>query len=187
MGPLEKILHDTEEKMKKALDVVVREFAMIRTGRASPALVENLKVEYYGSAMTLKQIATISIPDANLIVIQPWDINAIPEVEKALLRSELGINPLVDGKVIKLSIPPLSKDRREELVKVVKKISEEGKISIRTIRRDAKEHIEKSEKDKVITEDEKFSGLDRLQKLTDKYSQKIDETLSLKEKELVQM
>jgi len=187
MGPLEKILHDTEEKMKKALDVVVREFAMIRTGRASPALVENMKVDYYGTSMILKQIATISVPDANLIVIQPWDVNAIPEIEKSILRSELGINPLIDGKVIKLSVPPLSKDRRDELVKVVKKVSEEGKISMRTIRRDAKEHIEKSEKDKLITEDDKFNGLDKMQKLTDKYSAKIDETLAAKEKELTTM
>jgi ribosome recycling factor len=180
------VLHSTDEKMKKALESVAREFSEIRTGRASPHLVEGLYVDYYGAPTLLKQLASISVPDAHLIVIQPWDATAIPEIEKAIQKSSLGINPSNDGKVIRLSVPPLSKERREELVKVVHKMSEEGRISLRTIRRDAKEHVEKLEKDKVITEDDKFRGVDELQKLVDKCIAKVDELLKNKEKEILE-
>jgi ribosome recycling factor len=180
------ILHNTEEKMKKALESMSREFSEIRTGRASPTLVEGLHINYYETPTLLKQLASISAPDAHLIVIQPWDLTAIPEIEKAILKSNLGINPSNDGKLIKLSIPPLSKERRQELAKVVHKMAEEGRVSLRTIRRDAKEALEKLEKDKLIPEDDKFRGIDELQKLVDKYIAKIDELLKSKEKEILE-
>jgi len=180
------ILHNTEEKMKKALDSVMREFSEIRTGRANPGLVEGLHIDYYGTPTLLKQLASISAPDAHLIVIQPWDVTAIVEIEKAIMKSNLGINPSNDGKLIRLSIPPLSKERRQELVRVVHKMTEEGRVSLRTIRREAKEALEKLEKDKIIPEDDKFRGIDELQKLVDKYIAKVDETLKNKEKEVLE-
>ncbi len=180
------ILHNTEEKMKKAVDSVMREFSEIRTGRASPSLVEGLHINYYETPTLLKQLASISVPDAHLIVIQPWDITAIVEIEKAIMKSNLGVNPSNDGKLIRLSIPPLSKERRQELVKVVHKMAEEGRVSLRTIRREAKEALEKLEKDKVIPEDDKFRGIDELQKLVDKYIAKVDEILKNKEKEILE-
>jgi len=179
-------LHNTEEKMKKAVDSVMREFSEIRTGRASPSLVEGLHTDYYGTPTLLKQLASISVPDAHLIVIQPWDVTVIVEIEKAIMKSNLGINPSNDGKLIRLSIPPLSKERRQELVKVVHKMAEEGRVSLRTIRREAKEALEKLEKDKVIPEDDKFRGIDELQKLVDKYIAKVDELLKNKEKEVLE-
>jgi ribosome recycling factor len=180
------ILHNTEEKMKKAVESVAREFSEIRTGRASPSLVEGLYIDYYGTPTLLKQLASISVPDAHLIVIQPWDVTAIGEIEKAIMKSNLGINPSHDGKLIRLSIPPLSRERRQELAKVVNKMAEEGRVSLRTIRREAKEALEKLEKDKVLPEDDKFRGIDELQKLVDKYIAKVDELLKNKEKEILE-
>jgi ribosome recycling factor len=180
------ILYDTEDKMKKSIDSVSREFSEVRTGRASTALVEGLHVDYYGTPTMLKQIASISIPDARLIVIQPWDISAIAEIEKTILKSNIGITPSNDGKVIRLSIPQLSKERREELAKLVKKMAEDGRVSLRTIRRDANEAVKKLQDDKVIPEDERFKTQDTIQKLTDKYIAKIEEILKEKEKELVE-
>jgi len=183
---VKEIVHSTEEKMKKAIDATKREFAEIRTGRANPSMVEGLRVEYYGTPTLLKQIASISIPDARLIVIQPWDPNAIKDIEKAILKSNLGITPMTDGKVVRLSLPQLSKERRDELAKVVKDMAEEGRISLRTIRRDANESIKKLESDKSITEDDRFKGQDDIQKLTDKHIKNIDQILEDKEKELTQ-
>ena len=180
------ILHNTEEKMKKALDAVTREFSEIRTGRASPHLVEGLHIDYYGTLTLLKQLASISVPDAHLITIQPWDATAVPAIEKAIMQSNLGMTPSNDGKVIRLSVPQLSKERRQELAKVVHKMTEEGRISMRTIRRDAKEMLEKLHKDKVITEDDKFRGIDELQKHVDKYIARVDELLISKEKEVLE-
>jgi ribosome recycling factor len=180
------ILHATEDKMKKAFDAVLRDFAEIRTGRASPHLVEGLHVDYYGTLTLLKQLASISAPDAHLIVIQPWDATVIVEIEKAINKSNLGMTPSNDGKVVRLAVPQLSKERRQELAKVVHKMSEEGRISMRTIRRDAKEHIEKLEKDKAIAEDDKFRSIEELQKMVDKHIVKIDELLKAKEKELLE-
>jgi ribosome recycling factor len=180
------VLHNAEDKMKKAVEAMMREFSEIRTGRASPTLVEGLYVNYYETPTLLKQLASISVPDAHLIVIQPWDKTAIAEIEKAILKSNLGINPSNDGKMIRLAVPPLSKERRQELVKVVHEMAEEGRISLRTIRRDAKEALEKLEKDKLIPEDDKFRGIDELQKLIDKYIAKVDEILKGKEKEILE-
>ena len=180
------ILHNSEEKMKKAVDSVIREFSEVRTGRAHPGLVEGLHIDYYGTPTLVKQLASISVPDAHLIVIQPWDVTAIAEIEKAIMKSNLGINPSNDGKVIRLSVPPLSKERRLEMVKVVHQMTEEGRVSLRTIRREAKEALEKLEKDKVIPEDDKFRGIDELQKSVDKYIAKVDELLKNKEKEILE-
>jgi len=183
---VKEVLHSAEEKLKKSIDSVAREFSEIRTGRASPHLVEGLHIDYYGTPTMLKQLASTTAADAHLLVIQPWDITIIPEVEKAIMKSNLGITPSNDGKVIRLSLPPLSKERRQELAKVVHAMSEEGRVSLRTIRRDAKEALEKLEKDKVISEDEKFRGIDELQKLVDKYIAKIDEILKNKEKDILE-
>jgi len=184
---VKELLHSTEEKMKKAFDSVTREFSEVRTGRANPSLVEGLHVDYYGTPTLLKQLATISVPDQHLIVIQPWDATVIPELEKAIMKSNLGINPSNDGKVVRLSVPPLSKERRQELVKLVHNMSEEGRVSLRTIRRDAKEALEKLEKDKLVSEDDKFRGIDDLQKIVDRHIAKIDELLKSKEKEVLEL
>jgi len=180
------VLHNTEEKIKKALESVNREFAEVRTGRASPALVEGLHIDYYGASTLIKQLASISVPDVHLITIQPWDPAAIVEIEKAIMKSNLGITPSNDGKIIRLAIPPLSKERRLELSKVISKMAEEGRVSLRTIRREAKEALEKLEKDKLISEDDKFRGIDELQKIVDKDIAKIEEILKNKEKEVLE-
>jgi len=180
------VIKHTEDNMKKSQDSMMREFSEIRTGRASPHLVEGIKVDYYGTPTLLKQLAQISVPDARLIVIQPWDITAIGEIEKAIMKSNLGLNPANDGKLIRLSVPQLSKERREELGKLVKDIAERGKISLRTIRRDANEHIKKLEQEKKITEDDRFKGQETIQKMTDKHIETIDNLLKEKEKELLQ-
>lgn len=184
MTPLEKVIREVEEKMKKAVEATTREFSAIRTGRASPSLVEGLMIEYYGSHTPLKQLASITIPDARLIVIQPWDKTVLGAVEKAIQKSSLGINPNNDGKVIRLAIPQLSQERRQELTKVVKGMTEDGRVSIRTIRRDAKVAIDEMEKSKKISEDDKFKGFEKLQKITDDYIKKIEQVLEDKQKEL---
>ena len=178
------VLRDAEAKMQKAMEVLLREFNTIRTGRASSVLVEGVRVDYYGTPTPLKQIANISTPDAKLITIQPWDANLLPEIEKALMKADLGLTPMNDGKLIRISVPPLSTERREELTKVAHKMAEEGRVSIRSIRHAAKEQVEKLFKDKVLSEDGKFKALDDLQKLTDRYHAKVDETLAAKEAEL---
>ncbi len=178
------VLKDAETKMTKALESLSREFASIRTGRASPALVDGIRADYFGTPTPLKQLANITASDPKMLLIQPWDVNAIQEIEKALLKSELGLQPLVDGKVIRIPIPPLSTERRQELTKLAHKVSEEGRVSVRNIRHGAKESIEKLFKDKSITEDDKFKNLDQLQKLTDRYDAKISETLTAKEADL---
>ena len=177
-------LKDVEIKMQKAMEAVTREFATVRTGRASPALVEGVRVEYFGTPTPLKQMANISTPDPKMLVIQPWDVNAIPEIEKALQKADLGLSPVKDGKILRVPIPPLSTERREELIKVSHRMAEEGRVSVRTIRHAGKEMIERLFKDKGITEDDKFKGLDQLQKLTDRYHAKVDEILTVKEAEL---
>ena len=181
---LQDVLRDTETKMQKAIEVVMREFGTVRTGRANPALVEGIRVDYYGTPTPLKQIASISAPDPKLLTIQPWDLKALPEIEKALMKSDIGLSPLNDGKLIRISVPPLSTERREELTKLVHKQAEEGRIAVRNVRHSSKDAVEKLFKDKIIAEDDKFKGIDTLQKLTDKYQAKIDELLAVKEADL---
>ena len=177
-------LKEMEASMHKAIDATKREFAELRSGRANPKMVEGLRVNYYGAPTLLKEMAAVSVPEARMFIINPWDPTAIKEIEKAILQSELGITPVVDGKIIRLIVPSLSQERRQDLVKIVKKVAEEGKVSLRTIRRDGKEKVKVLEKDKKITEDEKFKVEDELQKLTDKYIEDIDKLLADKEKEL---
>lgn len=184
MATAKDVLRELEHKLKKTVEATSREFLTIRTGRAHSSLVEGVMVECYGTTMPIKQLATISTPEPRLIVIQPWDRSVLQDIEKAILKSELGITPTNDGKIIRISIPPLTQERREELKKVIKKISDDGKVSLRTARRVANEDIEKLERDKVITEDEKFKYKDEIQKLIDRYSEEIDNLLSAKEKEI---
>ncbi|MEK6732416.1 MAG: ribosome recycling factor [Candidatus Omnitrophota bacterium] len=185
MDSLQKQIHDTEEKLKKTVDSTVRDFSEIRTGRANPGIVEGVMVECYDTHMPLKQVATISVPEPRLVVIQPWDAGNLSAIERAILKSELGINPVNDGKIIRISIPTLTKERIDELKKILHKIAEQGRVSIRTVRRDAMAAVDKLESSKQITEDAKFKGHDEVQKLTEKYTKKIDELLVNKEKELV--
>jgi ribosome recycling factor len=187
MATAKEIICQAEEKMHKTVEVTHREFGTVRTSRASPALVDNIRVNYYGSLMPLKQIATVSIPDPKLIVIQAWDQSVLPEIEKEILKSDLGITPFNDGKVIRLSIPPLSKERREELAKVVKKMAEDSRVAIRTVRHEANEHIKNIDKGKTISEDESFKSQEQVQKLTDKHIKQIDDILKDKEKEILEI
>jgi ribosome recycling factor len=180
------ILHDTENKMKKTVEAVKREFAEVRTGRASPSLVEGILVDYYGTKTPIKQLASISTPDARLIVIHPWDTSIISPMEKAIFQSNLGLTPNNDGKVIRISIPHLTDERQEELDKIIKRIAENGKVSLRTARRDANESLKQLEKNKEIAEDDRFKSQDEVQKLIDKYSDQIDKILEAKEKEIQQ-
>lgn len=181
---IQEVLKEVEQKMKKTVEANERELSTIRTGRANSSLVEGIKVNCYDTSMALKQLASVSTPGPRLIVIQPWDRSIIAEIEKAILASELGITPNNDGKVIRISVPPLTKERRDELGKVTRRITEEGKVSLRTARRVANEDIEKLEKDKLLTEDDKFKYKDRVQKLIEKYSKEIDNQLASKEKEI---
>ncbi len=181
------VISGAEEHMKKSAEVLSHEFSTVRTGRASPSLVDGIRVDYYGAPTPLKSLAAVSTPDAKSIVIQPWDASANAEIEKAILKSELGITPINDGKLIRLVIPDLSKERRVELTKIVKKMAEDGRISVRNVRHSAIEHLKKIEKDKLITEDDKFDGQEQIQKLTDKYIAKIEELLVAKEKEITEI
>ncbi len=180
------IIQQTEGKMKKVLESVTREFSEVRTGRAHPGLIEGLHVDYYGTLTLLKQIAAISVPDPRSIIIQPWDISAITEIEKAILNSKLGATPSNDGKIVRLSIPPLSKERRMELAKMVKDMAENGRVSLRTIRRDANEKLKKTHGDGQIPEDDCFKAQEAIQKLTDKFIKEVDQILEVKNKELVE-
>ena len=181
---VKEVTHDTEIKMKKTVEATQREFSAIRTGRASTALVDGVRVDYYGTATPLKQLAAVTTPDARLILIQPWDKTILAEVEKAILKSDIGITPTNDGKAIRLSIPPLTDERRVELDRILKKIAEDGRVSVRTARHTAIEAARKLEKDKAITEDARFESQEEVQKLTDKYIKDIDTLLAAKEKEI---
>lgn len=181
------IIKETETKMKKAQEATRRNFSEIRTGRANPHMVEGLHIDYFGTPTLLKTLAQITVPDARLIVIQPWDASVIPEIEKAIQNSNLGVAPFNDGKIIRLSIPQLTQERREELRKVVKTMAEDGRVSLRTIRRDSNEAIKKLETDKAIAEDDRFKSQEEIQKLTDKHMAELETILKEKEKELVEL
>lgn len=183
---VQEIIKSARVRMNKSIQALETEFATIRTSRATPALVENIKVEYYGSQLPLKQIASITIPEARMIVIQPWDPNALSEIEKSILKSELGVTPNNDGKIIRIVLPPLTEERRQEVVKLVKKLAEEAKIAIRNIRRDANEEVRKLEKDSEITEDDRYRAEEEIQKLTDEFIEKVEKVLDIKEKEILE-
>lgn len=177
-------LSEIESHMKKAIEAAQRSFNTIRTGRANASLLDRIMVDYYGAETPLKQLANINTPDATTITIQPYDRSSLNVVEKAINMSDLGLTPNNDGSVIRLNIPPLTSDRRKELVKLAGKLAEEQKVSIRNIRRDAVDSVRKQEKSKEISEDEARDLLDKIQKMTDKYIAKIDEILAIKEKDI---
>ncbi|MCL2150472.1 MAG: ribosome recycling factor [Dehalococcoidia bacterium] len=184
---VEPALAKAEEKMKGAVEALKRELASVRTGRASPALVEHVKIDYGGVPTPLNHLAGISVSGTNLLVIQPWDPSSLHLIEKGILKANLSLTPASDGRVIRLSIPPLSEERRQELVRLVKKIAEEQKVIVRNIRRDANEDFKKLEKDKDISQDDLKRGEAKLQKLTDVYVSHLDQVAAAKETELKQV
>jgi ribosome recycling factor len=184
---VKEIKKDADERMGKSVENIQHEFAKIRTGRASTALLDGVKVSYYGTPTPLSQAATVSVPEPRLLQIQPWDRSMIPEIEKAILKSDLGLTPSNDGTFIRIPIPQLSEERRKDLVKLVKKFAEDGRIAIRNIRRDANDHLRKMEKGHEISEDELSVVLDEIQELTNKYIKDIDEVLVHKEQEIMEV
>ena len=183
----EEVLGDVDIKMNRSLDAFKRDLNQLRTGRATPSLVENVPVDYFGTPTPLKQIASIAAPDARAIIVTPWDKGAVREIEKGLLKSELGLNPSNDGNIITVPIPPLTNDRRQDMVKLLKRKIEDGKISLRNVRRDGLESLRKLEKDKSISQDENRRAQDQLQKMTDGHTKQIDDTGSAKEAEILQV
>ena len=180
-------LWNIEEKMRTSIEALKRELATIRTGHATPALIEHIKVEYAGALLPLNQIAGISAPEARLLVIQPWDSSNIHSIDKAILKSDLGLNPINDGSVIRLNVPPLSEERRQELIKVVRRRIEEGRIAIRNLRREAMDELKRLEKNKDISQDEHKRALDQLQKLTDSFIADAEQIGQAKEVELAEV
>lgn len=181
------IRNQTEEKMKKAIENLRYELNKIRTGKASPAILDGVKVNYYGSIVPLKQAASISVPEIRLITVQPWDKSMINEIEKAILKSDIGLTPVNDGHIIRLPIPQLTEERRLELVKQAKRFGEEIKVSIRNSRREANESLKKAEKDSEISEDDSFKAQEKVQELTDDYIKKVDAIFKMKEQEIMEI
>jgi len=182
---MEEILKNTESRMEKTIDVVSNQLARLRTGKASPALIEGIKVDYYGTPTPLNQIASISTPEPRLIVIHPWDKSALSAIEKAILASDIGLTPQSDGNVVRIPIPPLTEERRKELVKVARKIVEEGKVALRNIRREVVEQIKRMQKDGELPEDDAYRLQDKVQELIDKFYDKLEELLKIKEEEIM--
>lgn len=183
---LEFIVENSKNRMAKSLTVFESELGKIRTGRASASLVDHIRVDYYGSLTPLNQLATISVPETRTILIQPWDIGAITTIEKAIMQSDLGINPVNDGKVIRMNIPLLTEERRKELVKYVGKLAEEYRISVRQIRKDTNGEVKEAEKEQKIPEDEVKRSLAKIQEITDDFIDRINKVLEKKEKEIMQ-
>ena len=183
----EAVLQEVERKMGRSREALQRELAALRTGRATPSLIENVAVDYYGSPTPLKQLASISAPDARAILVQPWDKQALREIEKSLMRSDLGFNPSNDGNTITVPIPPLNQERRQELVRLLKRKIEEGKVSVRNVRRDGLETLRKLERDKAISQDQNRRSQEQLQKTTDAHIKDIDQVAAAKEAEIMQV
>lgn len=181
------ILLDAEERMEKAVASLDRDFAKLRTGRASTALVDGIKADYYGTPTPISQMASVAVPDSRTLTIQPWDKGGMAPIEKAILKSDLGLTPINDGKIIRITVPPLTEERRRELVKIARKYGEEAKVAVRNVRRDANDALKKSEKDKEITEDTLKRGTEDVQKLTDRYIGVIDSHCQAKEKEIMEI
>jgi len=184
---IDKIYKDTDDKMNKAIENLRYELNKIRTGKASPAILDGIKVNYYGSVVPLKQAASISVPEIRLITVQPWDKSLMNEIEKAILKSDVGLTPINDGHIIRLPIPALTEERRKDLVKQTRRQGEEIKVSIRNARRDANESLKKGEKDGTISEDESFRSQEKIQELTNKFIEKVDEILKGKENEIMEV
>ena len=183
----ENVIKDVEAKMEKTLSTLKADLGKVRTGRASLALFDQIRIDYYGTPTPLQQAATLAVPEPRLITIQPWDTSIIGEIEKAILKSELGLTPMNDGKIIRISIPRLTEERRKELVKVVRKMAEASKVALRNIRRDANENLKGLEKNKQISQDQLRQWMDKVQTSTDKYIEKADGVLSVKEKEILEI
>lgn len=181
------ILKNCETRMQKAVDNVRHELVKIRTGKATTVLLDTVKVDAYGTLMPLNQVGTVSVLDAHMLTVTPWDQTMVKPIEQGIIAANLGLNPSTDGKVVRVPIPPLNEERRKELAKLVKKFGEEGKIAIRNIRRDENEQLKKSEKEEHFSEDERKRGEQEVQKLTDKFSKEIDNLLALKEKEIMEV
>ncbi|SHE93518.1 ribosome recycling factor [Caldanaerobius fijiensis DSM 17918] len=185
------MLKDVYSKAEKGMKIVVenfkKELTSIRTGRANPAILERVKVDYYGTSMPVNQLATITVPEARVLLVQPWDASALNLIQKAIQTSDLGVNPTNDGKVIRIVLPELTEERRKEMVKMTNKIAESSRVAIRNIRRDAMDEVKKMEKNKEISEDEMKKGQDEIQKLTDKYIKQIDEIAAKKEAEIMEV
>ena len=183
----ETILADVDQKMDRAIDALKRELNALRTGRATPSLIENISVDYYGVPTPLNQIASISAPDARAIMVQPWDKGAMQEIEKSLMKSDMGFNPSNDGNNITVPVPPLNTERRQDMVKLLKRKIEDGKVSIRNVRRDGQDRLRKMEKDKDISQDQSRRAQDQLQKATDGHTKTVDEVAAAKEAEIMQV
>jgi len=183
---MKEILKDSEVKMKKTVELLAGEFTRIRTSRANPALLDGIKVDYYGVPTPLKRIASIGVPDPRSLVIQPWDKDALSDIEKAIQASDLGLNPNVEANLIRISIPPLTDERRKDLVKLVSRLTEESRVSVRNIRREAIEQFKKKEKEKEISEDDMYRGQKEVQELTDRYIEELDGLFAKKEKEILE-
>ncbi len=183
---LNEIIEDMKKKMNKSVDVFKTELTKVRTGRASSSLVEYIKADYYGTQTSISQLATISVPEPRTIVIQPWDISAIANIEKSIRQSDLGVNPANDGKVIRIAVPHLTEERRKELVKHTSKMAEEYRVAIRQIRKDTNALVKEAEKEKKIPEDEIKKNLNKIQEITDDFTKKVNETLQKKEKEIME-
>ncbi len=181
----DELLTDTRRKMDKVLEAMARDLSRVRTGRASVALLEGIKVDCYGTSMPIAQVASLAAPEPRLLTVQPWDPTVLGDIEKAILKSDLGLNPVNDGKIIRLPIPALTTERRKDLVKQVKKMGEEAKVALRNIRRDANEQIKNLKKDKQMPEDDAHRATDEVQKVTDEFIKKVDGVAADKEKEIM--
>ncbi|MBI5846381.1 MAG: ribosome recycling factor [Nitrospirae bacterium] len=184
---IQELRKKTNERMQTSIEALKKKFASVRTGRASLSLLDGLTVDYYGTPTPIQQVASLSIPDSRQISIQPWEQKIIPEIEKAIMKSDLGLTPMNDGKLIRINIPALTEERRKQLVKVVKKEAEDAKVAVRNIRRDINEDLKKLEKEKHVSEDEIKKEHDEVQKITDSYVKKVDELLEHKEKEIMEV
>ena len=183
---IEDIYKETRENMGKSVDDLKREFKRVRTGRASLSILDGIRVNYYGTPTPLNQMATLAVPESRLITIQPWDVSGIKEIEKAILKSDLGLTPSSDGKIVRIAIPPLTEERRKELVRVINKVSEEHKVAVRNIRRDANEMLKDLKKEGDISEDEAFKAQDQVQKITDDHINLVEQVTKEKEKEILE-
>lgn len=183
----QEVYKDAEDRMEKAVAALKRDLSTLRAGRATPSLLDKVSVDYYGSTMPINQLANISVPEPRLLVIQPWDKKAVAEIERAIMKSDLGLTPTSDGSVIRLAIPQLTEERRKELVKVSKKKTEDGRVAVRNIRRDANDELKRKEKGGELTEDELHKAQDDIQKLTDKYIEEVEKVLAAKEKEIMEV
>lgn len=181
------VINKAEEKMKKSIAALEHEYSSIRAGRANPSVLDKINVDYYGVPTKINQMAAVSVSEARMLVIQPWDMSTLKSIEKAIQTSDLGINPTNDGKVIRIAFPPLTEERRKELVKDVHKIAEESKVAVRSIRRDANEKLKAMKKDSAITEDDLKDGEKEIQNLTDQYCKKVDGIAKDKEKEIMEI